>query len=593
VTRALHGLFALAILGAPVSAEAAEPVVVPEFSFDDNSNFALSVMLQNQVTDRLLQDGHIVLNQSVVATQVGEAAVDRCFENPGCPMGILPQLPAKVALVARIHRGGAGLMGHVELWDQTRGFAVDVRDIAILPGQEMAFVDEVARATSGLLFSVPPSDDQTLMAAARLIAGQPVSGFAGQSTYPTPAAPYPQPGYPPQQGYPAPQPAYPAPQQGYPAPQPTYPAPQPTYPAPQPTYPAPQPTYPAPQPAYPAPQPTYPAPQPAYPAPQPAYPAPQPAYPAPQPQPQVGYGAPPPPEPEVVIEDLDSDPEPIRPKRGGGGAVDTSDLRASLEGTGVRMRHVAGAQASLAKSDLDPREWLYKATPHGGRFVIEARVGLGLGDVDRQADVRVEMEGNAQTPNAYYLESPRNGSSVRGGVFLGYAPVAFFDFGAMVGLQYGKRYFTTGIRQLEDDSVAVAPVQEVPAAQVVIQPRVRAYVVPTGIAKPYVVLGADIRFFDDYEVVQPDNVQYPEPIGGIVPGFVGGGGLMIDPSPLVGVFAEGAYIRHFGGRAIAGQQVYGDWAAQPTGDWAAAVVPPLPKSGSSTISLVVGVQFRL
>lgn len=554
---------------------------MPEFSFDDNSNFALSVMLQNQVTDRLLQDGHIVLDQSIVAQQVGDAAVSRCYENPACPMGILPQLPAKVALIARIHRSGAGLMGHIELWDQTRGAAIDVRDIPILPGQETGFVDQVAAATSQLLMTLPPSDNQTLMAAARLISGQSAGGY-GQPSYPAPVQqpqPYPQPGYP--------QPGYNA-QQGYPAPQPAYPAPQPAYPA----YPAPQPAYPAPQQGYPAPQPAYPAPQPAYPAPQPAYPAPQAGYPQQPvyPQPQVGYGTPPVEEPTPVIQDLDSDPAPVR---GGRTEVDSTELRASLEGTGVRMRHVAGVEQSLAKSELDPREWLYKATPHGGRFVVEARIGLGMGDVDRQADVRVEMEGNDQTPNAYYLESPVAGSSVRGGVFIGYAPMAFFDIGAVLGLQYGKRYFTTGIRQLQDDTVTVADVQEVPAAQIVVQPRARAYVIPTGIVKPFVFAGADIRIFDDYKVVQPVNVEYPVPIGGSVPGFIGGAGLMVDPSPIVGFFGEFGYIRHFGARATAGQKAYGPWAMDPAGEWVGSVVPPIPQSNSSTLSIVFGAQFRL
>ncbi|MCA9572365.1 MAG: hypothetical protein KC656_31210, partial [Myxococcales bacterium] len=210
-------------------AHAAEPVVVPEFSYDDNSNFALSVMLQNQVTDRLLQDGHIVLGQSVVAQQVGDASVERCYENPACPASVLPQLPAKVALVARIHRGAGGLMGHVELWEQSRMGPMDVRDIPIWPGQETAFVDEVAQATSGLLRTLPQSDNQTLMMAARLIAGQPITGFA-----PTPTPAYgQQPGYG-QPAYGGQQPAYGG-QPPYGGQQPAYGGQQPPY-AQQPSY---------------------------------------------------------------------------------------------------------------------------------------------------------------------------------------------------------------------------------------------------------------------------------------------------------------------------------------------------------------------
>ncbi|MCA9571697.1 MAG: hypothetical protein KC656_27855, partial [Myxococcales bacterium] len=291
--------------------------------------------------------------------------------------------------------------------------------------------------------------------------------------------------------------------------------------------------------------------------------------------------------------DLDEDPDPIRPGRGGTTRTATGpvgdDIRKSLEGTGLRYRHVMGVEQSLRNSDLDPREWLYKATPHAGRFIVEARLGLGNGDVDRQADVRVVMDGTAQTPSAYYMEAPRAGKSVRGGVYAGYAPIAFLDIGAFFGLQYGKRFFTTGIEQLQDGTFLQAPEQTVPAAQIVIQPRARVYLIPTGIAKPYVAVGPDFRIFDDYKVVQPDNVLYPIPIGGMVPGALGAGGLLIDPSPIVGFFAEFGYIRHFGGRAKAGEKVY---PVDPNTVWDHER-PAAPKANASTIAIELGAQFRL
>jgi len=504
--RALTSLLLIALAR---SADAAEPVVVPEFSFDTNENFAMSVMLQAQVVDGLTEAGHIVLDQTMVAREVGEAAIDRCMENPSCPQAILPQLPAQVAVVVRISREGATRVGHVELWEQSRTSAMEVRDIPINPGNEHLFVQEISQATTDLLGRLPPSTTESLMAAARMISGQ--SASAGPSTVPAPVPVAPQPSL-----APVISPVDPG------AVSLVQPAPGPVQPMPAPSYPQ---------------------------------PTPVPVQPAP-PQPRVT-----------------------------GGRVDYSqtDIRTVLEGTGLRYRHILGAEGNLRNSGMDPRDWLYKATPHGGRLVVEPRIGLGIGDVDRQADVRVEITDGAKT-GEWYQEGPVAARRIRGGLFVGYAPVAYFDFGAMVGLQYGKRYFTTGYFRAvgANTDEAASELLSVDAIQFIVQPRARAYIVPTGPAKPFLFIGGDIRMFDNYQIAQPPDVTYPVPVGGVVPGFVAGGGLLIDPSPIVGFFVEGSYIRHFGLRAAAAD--YLDWAYSK---------PAAPIGSESTISLIGGVQFRL
>ncbi len=552
-----HIPIAIALL-AGVTAHAAEPVVVPEFSFDSNENFALSVMLQAQVVDGLTQAGHIVLDHNMVAREVGADAIDSCSDLDSCPSQVLPKLPAQVAVVVKVTRESGSLMGHLELWEQSRTSAMDVRDIAIKPGQENAFVSEVAEATTQLITRLPPSTDASLMAAARMVAGQPAA-FSPGTPQPSPA------------------PAGPGPVASV-APQPSIaPVIRPVDPGPIAPAPAPAPSQPVyPQPGYPQP-----APQPGYPQ-----PAPQPGYPqgpAPVGQPQ--------PAPAPAIVDLDSDPKKNKgknrnPTPGRANAtVDygQTDIRSALEGTGLRYRHVVGAENNLRKSGMDPRDWLYKATPHSGRLIFEPRIGVGIGDTDRQADVRVELV-DGEKVNEWYQEGPVGGTRVRGGLFVGYAPAAYFDFGVMVGLQYGKRYFTTGYHRSSGGNVdeAASPLLSVDAVQFIVQPRLRAYVVPTGPVKPFLFAGADIRMFDSYQIAQPPDVTYPVPVGGMVPGAVGGGGLMIDPSPIVGFFVEGSYIRHFGLRARAADFQSWDYAR-----------PGAPEGNEGTASIVAGAQFRL
>ena len=115
-----------------------------------------------------------------------------------------------------------------------------------------------------------------------------------------------------------------------------------------------------------------------------------------------------------------------------------------------------------------------------------------------------------------------------------------------------------------------------------IQPRVRGYLAPVGPAKPFLFTGAEFRFFDAYNIEQPETLTYPVPQGGSIPGWVGGGGLMIDPGPIVGLFFEASYCLHFGERSRLVQQ--GSWVHD---------VPQAPENAGYTIGLTGGVQFRL
>ena len=251
---------------------------------------------------------------------------------------------------------------------------------------------------------------------------------------------------------------------------------------------------------------------------------------------------------------------------------------------GVAPRHLKGSEGHFQKSGLDARDWIYRAMPHAGRFTMELRGGMGIGDVDRFADVRVVRRSGAQI-DQWFREGPSKSKRVRGGVFIGYAAATWIDFGVLGGVQYSERDVTSGVVR---EQAGQRPTQEVDretgiqAVLGYVQPRVRTYLVPVGPAKPFVFVGADFRMFDLYKLEQPKGAVYPVPPGGMVPGVALGGGLLIDPGPIVGMFVEGGLTLHQGERS----------EAITSGNWAHPVRTALP-SEQKTSHVVAGFQFRL
>jgi hypothetical protein len=477
----------LAACAASVTAAAAEPLLVPEFTPASPAEFALAGMLGAQVRDRLLADGHIVLTEEVVAPVVGQA-LQNCAARPGCPSDVLPRLPARLAVVTLVGRAPDGqLVGYVRLFVGADPRPMLGRDLPIAPGQEYQFADQVSAAVRELLGMVGPSPDAVLMAAARLISGQGLTSAVPPRPAPTPVAP-----------------------------------------------------------------------------------------------------------PVAPREDLDA-PEPGRPApvsqtrlpaSNTTGVTDNRPLPEILGDTGVMPRHVAGSQKSLRNAGVDPRDWVYKNSPHAGRLAFDVQAGLGIGDVERSADLRATLDIDGNQTERWYQEGPFYARRPRGGIFVGYAPATMVDFGLFFGVQYSNRLLTTGVARQQSDgttTIVTNPEQRLQALQVLLQPRVRLYAVPLGPAKPYVFTAPEFRIFDSYKLDQgTDAPVYPIPPGGAMFGWCGGGGLMVDPGPIVGLFAEGAYTGLFGIRS----------AAQQSGVWSSPTPAP-PSPTHYTIAISGGVQFRI
>jgi hypothetical protein len=187
----------------------------------------------------------------------------------------------------------------------------------------------------------------------------------------------------------------------------------------------------------------------------------------------------------------------------------------------------------------------------------------------------------------WYQEGPSSAARVRGSFFLGYAPTASFDFGVSGGLQYGYKVLVSGWSDETSGSQDTGTNWGQDTAQAVqfyIQPRARFYMLWVGPVKPYAVAGFETRIFDSLKIADSDLVDYPDPSGGVFFGPLVGLGVMVDPSPAVGLFVEGTYVAHFGTRAGFAQN---DVSFRPE-----EVATPEPFK-KHTIGIVGGVQFRL
>ncbi|MBA2319774.1 MAG: hypothetical protein H0V89_01355 [Deltaproteobacteria bacterium] len=219
-------------------------------------------------------------------------------------------------------------------------------------------------------------------------------------------------------------------------------------------------------------------------------------------------------------------------------------------------------------------------------MTVDVQAGLGIGDVERYADLRATLDVDGNQLESWYQEGPFFARRPRGGIFVGYAPATMIDFGLFFGLQYSNRVLTTGVtRQRSDGSTEIIgnPRQDLQAVQMILQPRVRGYLVPLGPVKPYVFTAPEFRIFDKYKLDQGTTAPvYPIPPGGTMFGWCGGAGLLIDPGPIIGLFAEGSYTQFFGARSNRTES--GAWSSPHP-------VAPVPRH--NTLAVSGGVQFRI
>lgn len=231
------------------------------------------------------------------------------------------------------------------------------------------------------------------------------------------------------------------------------------------------------------------------------------------------------------------------------------------------------------------REWAKDARVRAQKLWLAAWGGVGYGDVDRGYDVREQIEGLgatfAQDAEAT-VDTPVVGLGAAFGGEVGYAPTWWSEIDVLAGAQLGTKHLTTGWECTsgcaEPDYVQVYA--DKPAMSLWIEPRFKGVFVPTGVVKPYALVGATVMASDGFSVPE-GTLTYSNADSTIAFGPTAGLGLAVDPIPQLSIQLEVPYTIF----AVGGETTTGDASAfaSPPGDYGGG----LPGVVRGTLSLGV------
>ena len=191
-----------------------------------------------------------------------------------------------------------------------------------------------------------------------------------------------------------------------------------------------------------------------------------------------------------------------------------------------------------------------------GQVAVEVNGGYQIGDVDRGYGVWVKLEPDSSdsllvTGSSTWV-GDTSGAGALGTVSVSYRPLWFLDVGLGLGLASGNKQLTVGWEcpACNVDTQEVETVYDPrQAGQLLIEPRVRGVFVPAGIAKPYLLAGAQLRIFDGFEV--PDaGVPIPGASGGTGLGLFVGPGLSLDVNRHFSLQFEVPYVLHLSPKPV-------------------------------------------
>jgi hypothetical protein len=254
------------------------------------------------------------------------------------------------------------------------------------------------------------------------------------------------------------------------------------------------------------------------------------------------------PEPDPVVEpdptvdpdpvaDPDPDPDPVDPTDGP--FIDDPVERREM---GINSRNYEIYRAS----GMDREAWLRDRRVRSGAFFVELTGGLILGSTDRSYSVEVILDEEADDSFSEYARYEEDvlisGTSGGGGLNIGVNLHGRVDVMLHAGLQYGRKNLATGWEHW-NEATFVEDFQDAPppaaAAVAVLEPKLRVYLIQTGMVKPYLLGGAGLRIYDAYQIEDTGSVSYQPGRPPRYPIVVtGGGGLMFDVSPELCVFLE-------------------------------------------------------
>ena len=141
---------------------------------------------------------------------------------------------------------------------------------------------------------------------------------------------------------------------------------------------------------------------------------------------------------------------------------------------------------------------------------------------------------------------PCRGSGYEVGVSFDHA-YTWLDLSTLFSIM-GSEESLDGWATIEGDQVVDQFVLEhTPAVsfQGIVEPRVRAYLVPVGWLKVYGLSGITVRFADSYKIESYDKIEFPGRPSWTMLGWMVGGGLMFDPNDRIGIYLEAPWVHWF------------------------------------------------
>ena len=190
-------------------------------------------------------------------------------------------------------------------------------------------------------------------------------------------------------------------------------------------------------------------------------------------------------------------------------------------------------------------------------FYAELAPGFVFGDVQRRYTAIAYVEDNAA--KGYYERDqflPGTAFSLVAG--FGYAPTWWLEVGLNLGIEFPKKDFISGYEAYngspEDfkdgancpEFCDLVPFKPATALTFLIEPRVRVLMRPTGLVKPYAIVGWATRLYDGYDTPDATTVAYPNRSGAQTFGPLGGLGVGFDPRKKASAFIEASYTRLLG-----------------------------------------------
>ena len=220
-----------------------------------------------------------------------------------------------------------------------------------------------------------------------------------------------------------------------------------------------------------------------------------------------------------------------------------------------------GLYDEFRASGLSRSEFLGEKRYRARTFYVELAPGVVFGDVQRRYAVRTALiedgPGTFRSVGSYERDQFLPSTAFSMVVAAGYAPAWWLDLGVSVGMEFPRKELITGFEayaskgdydlgNLCDSCTDQTVFQPATALTLLVEPRMRIVLAPTGVVKPYLAAGWSTRFNDRYQTPDLEQVAFRDRPGVQSYGPFGGAGFGIDPRRRAGAFIEATYTHLLG-----------------------------------------------